>query len=369
MSDSARKLEELPGLVKTLYSSAHDILRLEIWNHADESVIFGFENYRPKEVFFIHIMGALGEYRAVSFYRGARGLQFLLSMYSSPPESRTPFDIYLACDKLELSFDEESYLMPRDHELIRISGVSLPAGGLLPVFRRYQPGYYPWFIEPEEAEYMNLVLTLLPALIARMETGAYRIASPLEEDRVTIFRLSPKAGNKMDVVSSDEPIPDLEPEALRRPPVDELRLKKLNKGKEHREAHWSMGGSFFSDEPLQDAEDSAPFYPFAVLCVDSGTGRVLHHDLSPPDRIPGTVIDVFLRAVEAAGFIPSCIEVPDEDFLELLGPLRDKLKFSCKVKQKLPFLEEALGALRSFTEGSSASGNARGKPSRKKKKR
>jgi len=165
-----RKQQDLDARKELLHPTASEygllcqlafhIQQLSPWIFMEESDVFGFQDPESGALGFVSVMGRLGEFQAISVYRGVEGLygwRNFKELLESDAKSEAAHDMVYEIPQLQLAFVEPMILEKRDREIIKASSFKF-SKTQQPQFRSYRPGYLPWFITREEASHLVYAL-------------------------------------------------------------------------------------------------------------------------------------------------------------------------------------------------------------------
>ena len=139
------------------------------------------------------------------------------------------------------------------------------------------------------------------------------------------------------------------PEPLKEPtlpemPVDELRLRKIQKWPLRQDTPWEMDIFYLSGGIVQDRD--RPYYSRCAMVAHKQSGFIFHVNMLSPEQDPPLFLrNVFLEAIEKHGLFPDELHVRDELTWETLKPLAEKLGCRLRLTQNLPAIFEAKEAL------------------------
>lgn len=140
----------------SLYDATRRVRELAPWEWMAEEDLFGVQNPETGELGFVSVMGALGEHYSVAVYLGARGLYDFLTIEEAgdamPPEA------ILEVPQLQASFEDRNVLHDQDRKVIKQLGLKFRGRNAWPLFRSFRPGYFPWYLEADEARFLTVVL-------------------------------------------------------------------------------------------------------------------------------------------------------------------------------------------------------------------
>ena len=328
---------------KNLYHTAMEFKKIESWKWMLDSDIFGVQNPVSGEIGYCCILGNLGEVFALVVYLGTEGLEGYLKMQSEEIASGKTEGLYfLKC--LMASFEDRKLLERSDLEIIKKLGLKFRGKNAWPLFRSYQPGYYPWYLTREEVTYLTLVLQQTIEIALRFKKDK-KMLTPPEKNRYLV-RVPVRKGKALEW--KDE---WLKPSPLKKAeegrPIDELRLKRIKKNASFKNRVWEVD---FFYPPMVVKEGERPFYPCLFLWIDHHTGLILNHYMARPSEYTSKFPEQFLSFIENIKFIPKVILVKKEEIFRILTPISSRLKIKLKLVKKLEVLEEVQTAmLESFT--------------------
>lgn len=100
------------------------------------------------EIGYCCVLGNAGECFGLAVYLGSEGLEGYLKMQSGEINTYSTDMLHLQkC--LMVSFDDSEFLQKEDLDLIKALGLKFKGRNSWPMFRNYQPGYYPWVLTLE----------------------------------------------------------------------------------------------------------------------------------------------------------------------------------------------------------------------------
>ncbi len=154
-------VENAPGNEewRRLYQAAIELKRQAPWEWMTEADNFGVQDSDTGELYFVSVMGMLGEHFAIALYPGAGAFYKFLELEeagaSAAPEA------VLEIPQLQASFEDRNLLHQRYRDIIKALGFKFRGRNAWPMFRSYRPGFMPWFLEREEARMLAVGLEQL----------------------------------------------------------------------------------------------------------------------------------------------------------------------------------------------------------------
>ncbi|MGQ9630970.1 MAG: DUF7309 domain-containing protein [bacterium] len=321
---------------RDLYSSAVRFKEIRSWDWMLDSDVFGVQNPFGGEIGYCCVMGRLGQVFALVVYLGTEGLE-VHSRIQSGERFKNEIDALTSQKCLMASFEDREVLQKRDLQVMRELGLKFRGRNAWPLFRSYQPGYYPWYLTDVEAKYLTLALQQATEVALRFEKDEDMLTPP--EEGYYLVRVPERKGN--DWEWRDEwlrPLP-MEKRRVGVKPINEVLLEKVKKISGRR-GTWEVG-FFYSPVPVKEEEDERPYYPLVFLCVDHHSGFILGTHISGPREYAAEFPEQFLSSIEKIGFLPEEVQVEREGAWELLEPVTSKLNVKLKLVKRLQMLKGA----------------------------
>jgi hypothetical protein len=325
---------------RKLYEVAIKIKEAEPWKWMAESQIFGVQNPADGEIWFVSIMGQLGEHFAVNAYLDIEGLNDYYRLNQDPYS--TP-DQILEIHQLQTSFEDKELLKREDLTVIKKLGLKFSGNNSYPLFRRIKPGFVPWFLESEEICFMTMILeqTLLVAL--RVKADPSLLKDPRQG--YCLIRYI-EQGDKKKIWQE---------RILKIPPRDPFPVQ-IGMDASARDAFRMMPKKNYRVEvdlfrvpsPIKE-RGKPPYYPYLLLIVDTQNGLVLSNEMFAPKK---SLIDVwseiplyFVRQIERLGAVPREVIIRSFALTHLLQPLAEAYPFKLTRSHNLDSLDAAKFAL------------------------
>jgi hypothetical protein len=327
---------------RRLYQAAIAFRQVAPWEWMPETEVFGVQNPESGQIGYGSIMGMLGEHLALAVYLGSEGLAGFWRIEEGRDVEPT---FVLEVPQLQASWGDREELQREDREVIKALGLKFRGRGSWPLFRSYAPGYFPWFVSPEEARFLTLVLEQGLEVAQRVKENRALLA-PLRKG-IYLVRTPEKRGETL--VWKDEWVKPPPPQPLPLPPptiaeTDLAALRRLPRQKMTVQADL-----FLMPSPVKGKESPRPYFPYNLMAVEARSGVILGTDLLAPkpslDAVWTKAPEVFLNVLRSLGSLPTEVAVRSERLYELLGPVTAGLGIRLTRKRSLPALEQAKAAL------------------------
>ncbi|NOQ22391.1 MAG: hypothetical protein GQ565_07060 [Candidatus Aegiribacteria sp.] len=281
---------------KKLYNLADTISELEPWKVLPEHSIFGVRLPDDGINGYVGIIGELGQVCGVTVYMGESALDRIRYINSAEGLLEIPM--------LALSFDSPEIVEEGDQKIINSLKRTYKADNTIPVFRTYTPGYFPWYMEKEEA---GQLITCLEQTIEVIRRKEFRHLLDIRtEDSRCLYRIPEKNGQWTDIV---EEIPE-KPEESKHFHIKTSLLRNVGKLPEVTE---SIQAGLFILPSAIGQEGERPSTAYLLLLVDPDSKMVLGFELLSP--IPSirdmelSVPNFLLRKLEEIGVKPAKLSV------------------------------------------------------------
>jgi hypothetical protein len=319
------------------------IQQLSPWNLMEETDVFGFEDPESEALGFVSVMGKLGEFQAISVYRGVEGLygwrnfEELLQIDANSEEAH---DMVFEIPQLQLAFGPPTTLEKRDRDIIKASGFKF-SKTQQPQFRSYRPGYLPWFLTREEASHLNYALTQTITVASRFFSDANVISFNQDpEDRDYLIRI-PRLKDSIPYWEDSIVTVDPPPTQLLQLSVDDTTLGKLKE--------FSRSGALevelFALPATVGRSHERPRLIYALLAVDSASdfivGVELMEAIDGVDLMYASVAETLASDWMQHQIVPQEIRVRSTRLLNVLEPLASELGITLSSAKKLPAVNRA----------------------------
>ncbi|MGA1875383.1 MAG: DUF6930 domain-containing protein [bacterium] len=328
---------------RRLYGLAAQVKDMQPWEWMEESDIFGVQDPESDEIGFVSVMGMAGEHYAIAVYRGPTGLYGFWDLQRLNP-TEAP-ERLLEIPQLMLSFEDRNFLRQEDYEIIRQLGLKFRGAHAWPMFRSIHPGYFPWFLTPEEARFMVCVLEQAIDVTLRFKTDKTLREEPDED---YLVRIPHKDDGRLSWENRKIHVPPPGPLAVSIS-LDMNEVKTLRRLT--RSSHIIEIDLFMIPAPVGEKGDR-PFCPYNLMLVETKGNLILGNEslLAEPSleamwgSIPSKIVHLFTQA----GIIPREVKVRSELLFQLLKPLAEEFHFELTHTRTLKKLDSAKKSILQF---------------------
>lgn len=318
---------------KHLYELMDKVKQFAPWDLLDESDIFAVQDPETDEVGFVSIMGGAGEYFSIAVYRGEDALRKFWNLQEIlATETTAAFEKLNEIPQLQAFWGERKDLYPEERAIIKKLGLTFRGKDSWPVFRSFEPGLVPWFINSAEARFLISVLEQTITVATAVEEDDEYLY-PDEEDGYLLRTYDKNgSGGWQDSVwhESTEPPPQIEFfsdmiafEKLKSLPIRDIALEI---------------DIFMFPHGVRD-KDERPYYPYNLMFLDTQKGLILSQEMLTPlpnleamwQEIPNVLAHLFINM----SFVPNEIYVESENLYYSLMHLQGILKSSVNFVERL----------------------------------
>ena len=323
--------------LKELYKAAAEFKQVQPWKWLFDADIICVENPKDKMMGYCSVMGRAGEHYALGVYLGNEGiLGFYQMMEHADSIPRHQVLHYQNC--LMCSFEDRDLLANEDRKQIKDMGLSFRGKNAWPMFRRYEPGYNPWFINEEECLFLTHALKQTLFMADNILTGQLKM--DMEQGR-TIERYSEEKDGKLEWHSKEV---QLEFPTVSYSPVkitDDMLIQKIKRA-------GSLGNvtlqvdTCYMLSAVQENRGERPYFPRVFILAEQKSGQIL--DFEMYQSISGDVnvtlnklIGMFLEKG-----IPKEIQVRSEAMAAIVDDLCKKTGIKLKIVKRLLSIDQMM---------------------------
>lgn len=318
---------------RSLFARAALVKKMAPWEWMEEIDLFGVQDPDSGSVDFVSVMGMAGEHFAVALYRGPGALRDFLELHDAPP-IESPERI-MEIPQLQLSFEDREFLDDDDRKLIKKMDLRFRGAHAWPQFRAFHPGFFPWFLEAEEARLLDLVLEQLLDVAPRFDRDPQLLLTQIPN---TFLVRVPEGGVWRDRYLPIPP-PEPPPEPIPLDPFTLSRFQRLASSPRILEVDL-----FHFWSPAREEEDQRPYYPYVLALVDASSSEIVSFDMLTPlpslEEMRRSAPLSLLEQFEKLGNLPREIRVRSPRLFTALGPATEALSIALELQPSLPFLEQ-----------------------------
>lgn len=317
-----------------LYGAAVNLKSLTPWSYLKSSDLITIMLPEREEPVFCSIMGYNGECYAIGVYPGYEALIGYHRLASAPPDE-PPF-IYaseqncLMCylgDRKEVSLKERKILKELDlHFRGRNEWI---------YFRAMRPGYYPWYLNAEQADLLTQVLQNL--IMASTHLIEQKLKVDFNDGETLLRFYSPEKALWLNAAIKMPPLPLIKPMLIIENEILTNRLKKQAENGTHLEFEVT-----YLPTPIQENKEDDPYLPKLILLVDRILDLILDQYMPKQDEtIEDAVLEMLIGYIGNHGR-PATIYVRDDRTSRYLKDLCTKINVKLVEGEGVPIVDKIL---------------------------
>ena len=270
MNDGNGSLREAPP-TSDQWLALHDAFRryceAEPWEFLDNEDLLVVQDPAGRYQGYCVVLGDGDMVYGLGVYLGDVGLSNYLSTISEEDEADGQAMLERQLSLSAMLADREE-LEPEERKIIRDLGLRYRGRGRWPMFRSARPGYWPWFVNADEARFLAIALDNVRDVAERMARGELELYDGQSQGLV-LARVPDGSGWKDEwrrVVSPVLPKADNS--------VDEERLRLIQESTSAGSAAWEVTMSYIP-ALLRHGRGDRPYMPTLVMVVDHDSELVL----------------------------------------------------------------------------------------------
>jgi hypothetical protein len=280
---------------RRLYEVANQVKTLAPWNWMEETDIFGVQDPESEQIGFVSVMGELEVFYGISVYLNAEGLYGFWDLHSVTDHEP---ERLIEIPSLQVSYSNREQVEKEDRAIIQQLGLKFRGKHDWPIFRSFVPGYYPWFLEADEARFLSIALEQLLEVAPRVKQDP-NLLDPYHDERYLIRIPHPQQDK---LVWSEEYIPiyEAKPQSVAAD-KDKPWMKPL-KGIQRKRVIAELD-VFMIPNALQTGE-SRPFFPYILTIAIQRPQNLLGFRILTPepslaamrDELTQQIAEIFAEA-------------------------------------------------------------------------
>ena len=302
--------------LKNLYQAASEFKKAQPWNELYDADLICIKNPNDGTIGYCSIMGRNGEHYALGVYLGDRGIFGFYEIMKKG--GMIPSHQVLSLqDCIMCSFEDRDQLSNEDRKQIKTMGLSFRGRNAWPLFRRFEPGYYPWYINEEECAFLTHALKQTLFVVDDLIKGKLNIDF---EHGKTILRYSDEKDGELKWYNKEMQL--TVPRVIYNPVEinDDILIRKIKKAGSMRNVSIQADISYMPS-PVQEKRGERPYFPRVFIIAEQKSGLILdfkmYQDINDDVNIVlNKLINIFLQKG-----IPKEIHVRNEEVGSILEDL------------------------------------------------
>jgi len=330
----------------SLYEAAIELRELQPWKWMTDADLFGVQDPETGETGYCCILGNAGQVYALGVYPGPEGLASYQRMIDEGDEGQSNAITAALLQKLFMvSYEDREALSDRDLNQIKALDLKNVRGkGKWVLFREYEPGYLPWYIDEDQARFLLRVIPQVIDVAKRFRENRELLRSESEEEEFLV-RTPTLDGADIHWEDQYHPVPDL-PETPSIEP-DQGRIEAIREYLEPSKQVALCGITLLPGGMREDPnnEMERPFFAHLALMLDFESQMIVGQQIFHPAELRNHLQEWFLESLSKIGSLPQTLITPNEFTYGLLEDITDALDTEIAYAPNAPAFEEVIDFL------------------------
>jgi hypothetical protein len=327
-----KRIDPSLGTWKLLLKTARLFHEERPWELFENSDLLAVIDPVSGQTGYCCVMGNGGLEYGIVVYIGDDGLRTFDRLFLGEID---PHEMIHELRGIGLTFGTKEYLEARDLSPIKKLMLAFRGEGW-PVFRSYNPGYFPWHITGEDARFLNCCMEQV--LVVTKEKAENEDMLINEGPEGKILSRVPEFSDGAIQWKSEYRTQEISEEVIPVYQADEFTVAALARKPVAQKIYWEAD-SIPMMNPIMDTDP--PRLPRVFACVESTAGLALGHELTTPGqdylKASGEKLAELLRSPEQK---PAQIHFRIPKLMKCLAPFLDSIGVEPMLKKKLAILAE-----------------------------
>lgn len=326
--------------LRDLYEAAVDFKKARPWEYLYDTDLICVENPQDGQIGYCSVMGRSKIHFALGVFLGTPGLASF-NLLMGKAEAMPDYEAMHLQDAIMCSFEDREQLSAEDRREIRELGLTFRGGNAWPQFRRFEPGWYPWYINQEECVFLTDALRQTLFVANQYRQGELDLA--FDEGR-TLLRYSERSDGQL-VWQSREfqlsmPVLEYEPVEF----SNDLLVRQLKATKGRNNSIFEAETCYLPAQ-VQEKKGERPYFPRAFILANRKSGLIVDYSAYQEQEDDAQeVLDRMSRLFLNQG-IPRQIRVRSDRMVAILEDFCQKTGVKLRVVPRLERIEAFMEAL------------------------
>lgn len=308
-----------------LYSLTKRYYQAKPWKYISNEQIIAIYDEQINEYIFCSILGDHHDLYGLSVYVGFNGL---LSLHMSLKQNFSIEQLFQIHSNLLVTFERQTR-----NEIIPSDKKQPPFtldNGVVAQFTSYQPGYFPWNVNEQEAIIVTIAIKEVLRLLKRIQSG-FSLPNFLEDDSLLLIKRNDDIGETIEsTISFKQMMKKILPMQIT---LSKEEIRRLYEKK----ANLNMKVEFslqYVNVPIQRLKGNRPFLPLSSVIANVEDENIIYHNIYD-DRLDYKIVQSeLLHMIDLLNGIPKEI-ITDELTYQYVKPLLLHINLPIKVNEHL----------------------------------
>lgn len=322
---------------KALYQAAETFKKAEPWKWLWDADLICVKNPETGVIGYCSIMGRGGQHYALGVYLGDNGIyrfDKLMRVGNSIPNHEA---LHLQ-DCIMCSFEDREFVQKEDMKIIKELGLKFRGRNNWPVFRRYEPGFYPWYITDEECRFLTLALQQSLFVAHGIKDGSIVVDF---KDCLSVLRSNNNITN--DWISEEIELKILVENYVPVKINNDILIAKVNKLLKNKGQYFEVEVTYMPVPVSEPGE--RPYFSRLLVVADKKSGIIRDFEMyqdekDDAEKVINKLINIFMK-----DGVPVNIIVRNEQLPAILGDFCKRIGIKLNVKKELPMIQNFIDSM------------------------
>lgn len=308
---------------KKLLTLSQEFNKLKPWQYLDENSIFAIKDPDSGEISYNMVLGILGEVFGIVSYLGDEGFYHIEQLKIN--NNINIYDPLINQKCLYLSFEDKKDVEVEMIELAKKVGIKFKSKKEYPMFRSFEPNYFPWYLNRKEVKFFTYILEQSIFVVEKIKNGE-NILKTKKKNNLPIRFFENSEWKNGEINKPEYHKPEI------KPMIDLNLLDKSKKFSVKKGLVWEMELVVLPD-PIMEEDDEKPYYPYILFLIDKKAKEPIENDTFKHNKVAKMVPQILLKSIKSSKVIPEKIHTENKELSILLKDICESLGIKLEVKK------------------------------------
>lgn len=322
-----------------LFERAKEFNKIKPWQWLSDVDVFGIKFYDMDEIIFCSVLGNAGELNGMLMYQGVEGFKSFMDVFEHSYDFEE--ELIHIQKAIIMTFENRRSISNDDYTLIKKSDINFRGNRQWPTFRKYEPGFVPWFVSEQNLKDLPRILKEAYDCCLYFRENM-DIVNMMNLGKCCVKNIYKDNNYEYSIINFDDILDSNKKYKPNSMIHNKLEIKRLKKQCKETEMIWEID-SFFHIYPIDDNE--IPFFPAMLFIVETITEKIIGHHLTHPNKMNFEFQDYLVEMIKKNKILPKKIVLSNRSLwmkiTDLMNSLGVKVQFVHKLK-RIPKIKDDL---------------------------